>query len=133
MSSIFLIRWIVIYYTYAEKLTMTPSLLCIKYITMRKYGYLIHPLLYSKSYIYIYIIQPIKIKKTHLYIYIVPFIYIYYNIYHLLKNKSLLQSGLLNFIDDIRCKMLTVKYDPNFYLTYSINIYHWVIISFMHI
>lgn len=91
---------------------------------MRKYGYLIHPLLYSKSYIYIYIIQPIKIKKTHLYIYIVPFIYIYYNIYHLLKNKSLLQSGLLNFIDDIRCKMLTVKYDPNFYLTYSINIYH---------
>lgn len=133
MSSIFLIRWIVIYYTYAEKLTMTPSLLYIKYITMRKYGYLIHPLLYSKSYIYIYIIQPIKIKKTHLYIYIVPFIYIYYNIYHLLKNKSLLQSGLLNFIDDIRCKMLTVKYDPNFYLTYSINIYHWVIISFMHI
>lgn len=93
---------------------------------MRKYGHLIHPLLYSKSYIYIYIIQPIKTKKTLTYIYIYNsiYIYIYYNIYYSLKNKSLLQSGLLNFIDDIRCKILTVKYDPNFYLTYLINIYH---------
>ena len=100
---------------------MTPSLLCIKYITMRKYGHLIHPLLYSKGYIYIYITQSIKIKKTHL----VPFIFILYiYIYIIQKNKSLLQSGLLNFIDDIRCKVLTVKYDPNFDLTYSINIYH---------